>query len=267
MQLDDKIAIITGAGSGIGEAIAHLFAKEGAKVIISDIDEKGGNRVQKDIETLGRYATFMKIDITKEDEVERMVESTIKTFGKIDILVNNAGYYAFNDRVTDIKIKDWDLVHAVNLRGVFLGCRFVIPHMIKAGGGIIINTASESGITAKDILAAYTTSKAGVVMLTKQIAIDYSSENIRINAVCPGYVETKMVRESYAAKKNPELYKQSLIDLHPIGRMGTPEDIAQLFLFLATDNSSFITGTAISIDGGLSSGRRSGYNWLKSDQY
>ncbi|MCE2401202.1 glucose 1-dehydrogenase [Candidatus Poribacteria bacterium] len=249
MRLKDKVAIITGAASGIGKATAKLFAEHGAKVVIADIDEHGGSRTVTDIQGAGNEAIYVKTDVTIKNDTEQMVNQTVKTYGKLDILFNNAGI-AMRLPVSELPEEDWHRCLDVNLTGVFLCAKAAIPEMQKNGGGSIINMSSIYGIVGADVRAAYVASKGAVTNLTRGMALDYAEDNIRVNCICPGFVETPLVA---GVIKNPEEY-QKLANKHPMRRLGQPEEIAYGALYLASDESAFVTGIALPIDGGYTAG-------------
>jgi NAD(P)-dependent dehydrogenase (short-subunit alcohol dehydrogenase family) len=245
----EKVALITGAASGIGRATAHLFAREGAALVLADVKADAGQRVADDIAQSGGRAFFEGIDVTQAADCERLVERALREFGRIDILFNNAGIIR-RATVLDLSEEDWDRVMAVNVKSIYLLSRTVIPHMQKAGGGTIINTASGWGLTGGAKAAVYCASKGAVVLLTKAMAIDHGPHNIRVNCICPGDTDTGMLREE--ARQLGEENSRFLAEAanRPLGRVGTPEEIAQAALYLASDASSFVTGTALVVDGG-----------------
>jgi NAD(P)-dependent dehydrogenase (short-subunit alcohol dehydrogenase family) len=245
-SLDNKVAIVTGASSGIGEAIAITFAAAGAKVVVSDINEEGGKSVVEKIISNGGEAVFIKADTSKAEENEKLVTETVKHFGGLDIAVNNAGVGGPAALTGDYPIEDWDKVIAVNLSGVFYGLRYQIPAIIANGGGNIINMASVLGQVGTKFSPAYVAAKHGVVGLTKAAAIEYAEQNIRINSVGPGYIKTPLL-----VKHLSEDQMDGLINQHPIGRLGESQEIAELVLWLASDKASFVTGTYYAADGGL----------------
>jgi NAD(P)-dependent dehydrogenase (short-subunit alcohol dehydrogenase family) len=250
MRLKDKIAIITGAGSGIGRATAKIFAQEGAKVVASDIFTEGCQETVSIIKSTGGEAIMVKADVSKADQVQAMVKATLETFGQINIIFNNAGI-ELNALITETSEEDWDRIINTNLKGIFLCSKYVIPEMIKVGGGSIINTASVAGLVGFNNLGAYNASKGGVITLTKNVAIDYGQYNIRVNCICPGAIETSMMERLFEIwGGDPEAIRQQFVALHPIGRLGKPEDIAYAALYLASDESSFVTGSALLVDGG-----------------
>jgi NAD(P)-dependent dehydrogenase (short-subunit alcohol dehydrogenase family) len=249
MQLSGKVALITGAGSGIGRATALLFAHEGAPIALADINAEAGQQVANEISAKGGRAFFERVDVTQSADCRRLVERTIREFGKIDILFNNAGIIR-RATVLDLSEDDWDRVMAVNVKSIYLLSREVIPHMQKAGGGVIINAASGWGLAGGAKAAVYCASKGAVVLLTKAMAIDHGPQNIRVNCICPGDTDTAMLREEahQLGEANPSFLAESA--KRPLGRIGTPEEIAQAVLYLANDASSFVTGTALVVDGG-----------------
>jgi len=248
-RLSGKVAVITGAASGIGRATALLFAGEGASVVVADVNSDGGNRVEDEITQSGGRAFFEALDVTSAADCRRLVERAIREFGRIDILFNNAGIIR-RATVLDLYEADWDRVMDVNAKSIYLLSREVIPHMQKAGGGTIINTASGWGLTGGAKAAVYCASKGAVVLLTKAMAIDHGPQNIRVNCICPGDTDTGMLREE--AQQLGEDSSRFLAESakRPLGRVGTPEEIAQAALYLASDTSSFVTGTALVVDGG-----------------
>jgi len=252
MRLQGKVAIITGAGSGIGRESALVFAKEGARVVVADIVEGAGRETA---ELIGENALFIKVDVSSWADTEQMVQAAIERWGKLDILFNNAGIdlpQATN--VVDTTEADWDRIMSVNLTGIFLGCRHALPAMIAQKSGAVINTASRAGLAAPPQEAAYGASKGGVVSLTRQMALDYAPYNIRINSICPGVMEKPtedrrkflQSQSSEAVNRRNEKFAQQ----NPLGRLCTPQDIAQAALYLASDEATYVTGTALIVDGG-----------------
>ena len=245
MRLKDKVAIITGGASGIGKATAILFAEHGAKIVVADIDENGANQTVTDIHEAGNEAIYVQTDVTISDNTERMVTETVSTYGKLDILISSAGI-AMRLPVADLPEADWHRCLDVNLTGVYLCAKAAIPAMRRNGGGSIINLSSIYGLVGADVRAAYVASKGGVTNLTRGMALDYAEENIRINCICPGFVETPLVA---GVVKTPEEYRK-LADRHPMRRLAQPEEVAYGALYLASDESAFVTGIALPIDGG-----------------
>ncbi|WP_026674643.1 SDR family NAD(P)-dependent oxidoreductase [Alkalihalobacterium bogoriense] len=246
MRLEGKVAIITGASSGIGRATAFRFAEEGAKLVLTDIKIDQGQQLQQTLTNDGYDALFVKADVTNETEIQQVVNKTISQFGRIDILFNNAGIGNEEKRLVDMKSEEWDKVINVNLKSIFLGMKYVIPEMMKQTGGSIINTSSLLGIKGKKYVAPYNASKAGVLTLTKNAALEYGEQNIRVNAIAPGVIDTPIIDEW---RKHPE--KWNIISrANALRRLGTPIEVANVVVFLASKESSFITGTTIMVDGG-----------------
>lgn len=251
MKLTGRVAVITGAGTGIGRATALLFAREGAKVVVNYAhSEDEANEVVQKIKASGGEAFAVRADVSKEAEVKKMIDETIKKYKKIDILFNNAGI-ELQKPITLTSQEEWDRVLDVNLKGVFLCSKHAIPNMEANKKGVIINTASVAGLVGSANLSAYCASKGGVVLLTKTLALELAHQNIRVNCICPGAIETPMIKRFIAQSPDPKEYEQQLNAMHPLGRMGKPEEIANAALFLASDCSSFITGHALAVDGGF----------------
>ena len=249
MRLDGKVALITGGASGIGKVASVLFAKEGAKVVLSDVDDDAGAATVVEIEAAGGQSAYVHADVSKASDVEGMVGFAMQRYGSLDVLYNNAGiFHAEDDSVTNTAEAVWDLTIDINLKGVFLGCRYGIPAMLESGGGSIINVASFvalMGAAAPQI--AYTASKGGVLSMTREIAVEFARRGIRANALCPGPIETPLLKELLA---DPVRRERRLVHI-PIGRFGRAEEIANAALFLASDESSLMTGAALVMDGGI----------------
>lgn len=243
-MLENKVAIITGAGSGIGKAISLLYAKEGAKIVVSDIDEKHGNEVVSEIKSNGGEAIFVKADTSKPEDNKNLVEQTVKQFGGLHLAVNNAGIGGPIGPTGDYPVDGWDKVISINLSGVFYGLRYQIPAILKSGGGSIVNMASILAKVGTKGSAAYVAAKHGVIGLTESAALEYADQNIRINAVGPGYIQTPLLESL------DEATMKALVGLHPIGRLGKPEEVAELVLWLNSDKASFVTGAYYNVDGG-----------------
>jgi len=235
---------VTGGGTGIGRATSLLFVQEGARVVVADLNERAGQETVAKIADAGGNAIFVKTDVADEAQVENMVNEAVSRYGTIDILFANAGVLEMAPAV-DLCRNDWYKVIDVNLTGVFLCAKHAIPVMQRNGGGSIINTASIAGLVGFGNAPAYTASKGGVILLTKTLALDYAKDNIRVNAVCPGAIRTPMLTEGAVSEMIDDLAK-----LHPLGRIGEPAEVAAAVLFLASDESSFITGTSLVVDGG-----------------
>lgn len=245
-QLENKVAIITGAGSGIGREVALLFSKEGAQVTVSDINEDAGNQVVTEIKALGGEAIFVKANTASAEDGKKVVEKTVAAFGGLHISVNNAGIGSDFAKVSEVDNNDWQRVIDINLTGVFYGMKYQIPAMIQSKGGSIINIASILGQAGFQGSAAYVASKHGVVGLTKTGALDHAMDNIRVNAIGPGFIYTGLVNEETMGKEAI----QALETKHAMNRLGNPIEIAELALWLASDKSSFVTGAYYPVDGG-----------------
>ncbi|MEE9308174.1 MAG: glucose 1-dehydrogenase [Spirochaetia bacterium] len=243
-RLQGKVAIVTGAGTGIGRAISFLFAREGAKVAVTDIDVGAAEATVAEIVETGGSALAIEADVTEAVGVENMMRATVTTYGHLDVLINNAGVGTDGD-VVELPEKEWQRILDVNLKGVFLCCKYAIPAMKKSGGGSIVNIASTAAFVGGSVSCVYPASKAGVVALSKSTALRYAHNNIRVNCVCPGHVDTAL---TYTLK-DPKV-KAALIRKYPLGRLGAPEEIANAVLFIASDEASFITGTELIVDGG-----------------
>lgn len=243
--LEDKVAIVTGASSGIGRAIAISYAREGAKVVVSDIDEDGGNETVKLIDEIGGESIFFKSDVSTPEGNEALVEVAVKLFGKLDIACNNAGIGGLAAPTGDYSLEAWKKVIDINFNGVFYGCKYQLEAMQKNGSGSIINMASIHGLVAAPMSSAYTSSKHGIVGLTKNIGAEYGAQNIRCNAVGPGYIKTPLLDNNLTKEQ-----LEYLVTKHPIGRLGEPEEVAEFVTFLSSDKASFMTGGYYVVDGG-----------------
>jgi NAD(P)-dependent dehydrogenase (short-subunit alcohol dehydrogenase family) len=249
MRLQDKVALITGAGNGIGRETALLFAAQGARVVVSDVDDAAGVRAVQDIQAQGGQATYVHADVSKAADAENMVRVAEATFGKLHILFNNAGImHSADDNAMATEESVWDLTMAINLKGVYLGCKYGIPAIRRAGGGSIINTASFVALLgAATPQIAYTASKGGVLSMTRELAVIHARENIRVNALCPGPLRTELLMSFL----NTDEKKQRRLVHVPMGRFGEAKEIAYAALYLASDESSYVTGTEFMVDGGI----------------
>lgn len=260
MKLKDKVAIVTGAGSGQGRAIAALFAREGARVVISELNQAAAQETAAQIRKSGQSRFLVTTtDVSQEEQVKRLVDQTVQTFGGVDILVNCAGRLgpAGKDTADLLTMEEWDQTLGVNLIGPWLGIKYTAPVMKERGGGVIINVASTAGLRPFAGAAPYCVSKAGLLMLTKTVALEYVSANIRVNAICPGHIDTPMMDTVIA-----DMQAQGLVDAYqkvhsqsnPMQRLGRPEEVATVALFLAGEDSSFMTGSYVLVDGGYMAG-------------
>ncbi|HTY55013.1 MAG TPA: SDR family NAD(P)-dependent oxidoreductase [Candidatus Binataceae bacterium] len=249
MKLANKIALITGAGSGLGRAAARLFASEGAAIAAADIDLDAANQTAAEINAAGGKAIALRVDVSNEAEVRQMVNATLERLGVPDVLYNNAGTIGRSDFLANMEAEMFDRVIAVNLRGVFLGLKHTLPHMARRGSGSVINQASAAGLVGIRGSAAYCASKAGVIALTKVAALEYARYKIRVNCICPGLIDTPMAQELRTGELDPNS-ADTMRRISPFGRMGTPEEISRTALFLASDDSTYATGATFVIDGG-----------------
>ncbi|MCH7786596.1 MAG: SDR family oxidoreductase [Chloroflexi bacterium] len=248
--LEDKIALVTGGGSGIGQAASLTFAREGAKVVVADVNADGGEETVSNIKEAGGDAFFVHADVSRASDVEAMVNITVQTFGRLDCAFNNAGIGGSSTdgprQMHEYPEDIWDRVVSINLKGVWLCMKYEIAQMLEQGGGAIVNTASVAGLVGLRNGSAYVAAKHGVVGLTRTAALEYAQQGIRVNAVCPGYIETPMTE---GLRSDPERLA-SIIASEPIGRIGTPQEIAESVLWLCSDAASFVTGQAMAVDGG-----------------
>jgi len=246
-RLDGKIALVTGGSSGIGRASALAFAREGAKVVVADVTAEGGQETVRLIKEAGGEARFLKVDVARAAEVETLITQTVAACGRLDCAYNNAGIEGAFVSTTEYPEADWDRVLAINLKGVWLCMKYEIAQMLQQGGGAIVNTASGAGLVGVAGLSAYVASKHGVVGLTKTAALEYAKAGIRVNAVCPGVIQTPMVAR--LTSQRPEM-AEALVAAEPMGRTGKPEEIAEAVVWLCSEAASFVTGHAMSVDGG-----------------
>ncbi len=252
MRLKNRVGLITASGSGIGRAIARLFAREGAKVVINDINVEGGKKTVELIEKEGGKALFFEADVSDAGKVREMVDFTLAGFGRLDILLNNADYWGAGllRPLVDVTVEEWDRAMAVGLRSYFLGYKFAIPAMLKSGGGVIINIGSGAGLEGNQWMSHHNAVKAAIINLTRNVALDYSRQNIRTVCICPGTIATE---NPYHDQANP--FRKLRANMNPMGRVGKPEEVADLALFLASDDASYVNGVAIPVDGGFTAGK------------
>lgn len=240
-----KVALVTGAGSGIGEATALLFSACGAKVVVSDVNEQGGNATVEQIKQNGGEAIFVKADVGKPEECEQLVKKTVDTYGSLDMACNNAGIGGEANHIGDMSVEGWEKVIHINLSSVFYCMKYELKQMEKQGAGAIVNMASILGAVGFESSAGYVAAKHGVVGLTQNAAIEYSAKGIRINTVAPGFIDTPLLSKAGM----DDTAKKGLVSLHPIGRLGKPEEVAELVIWLSSDKASFVTGGYYAVDG------------------
>ena len=247
-RLDGKVGLVTGAGSGIGRASALTFAREGAKVAVSDVVVEGGQETVRLIQQAGGEARFFAADVSQAAQVEKLIQDIVAVYGRLDCAHNNAGVEGVLASTKEYPEDQWDKVLAVNLKGVWLCMKYQIPQMLAQGGGAIVNTASGAGLIGAAGMSAYVASKHGVVGLSKTAALEYAKSNIRVNSVCPGLIQTPMVER--IIENSPQL-GEALVASEPIGRVGQPQEIAESVVWLCSESASFVTGHAMSVDGGF----------------
>lgn len=246
-RLEGKVALVTGGSRGIGKASAAAFAREGAKVVVTDVLVEKGKETVKMIQEMKGEAIFIQTDVSQATEVADLIKKVIETYGRLDCAHNNAGVLGTSCRMTEYEEEVWERVMNINLKGVWLCMKYEIPQMIKYGGGAIVNTASTFGLVGSPNRTAYVASKHGIVGLTRAAALEFAKDHIRVNAVCPGVIRTPIIDQAIADDPQREKW---LLERHPIGRMGTPADIAEAVVWLCSDASSFVTGLAMPVDGG-----------------
>ena len=246
--LEGKVALVTGGGSGIGRASAMTFAREGARVVVADVAVEGGEETVRIIQDAGGEGIFVRADVSKAGEVEALINRAVETYSRLDCAQNNAGIEQVPVRIHEYPEEVWDRLISINLKGVWLCMKYEIAQMLKQGGGAIVNTSSVAGLVGFRGISAYVASKHGVNGLTKSASLEYAQEGIRINAVCPGFIQTPLL-ERYV-NNDPELEAQ-LVQLEPVGRIGTPEEVAEAVVWLSSDAASFVTGHTMTVDGGF----------------
>lgn len=250
MRLKDKVAIVTGGAMGIGKGIVTVFAREGAKVVIADVNEEAGRATEQELRDQGFDVFFVRCDVSNEEDVKAMIQKTIEHYGALHILVNNAGIGVYKS-ITEATREEFERCLAVNLIGPFLCSKYAIPHIKASGGGSIINIASVHAVQNVGGTAPYAASKGGLAALTRAAAIDVARDNIRVNAICPGWIDTPLVRGIFASSPDPEGMRRQVERRQLLGRLGTPEDVGYAALFLASDESSYITGSLLFVDAGM----------------
>ncbi len=252
MRLKDRVVVITGSGAGIGRASAKEFSKEGARVVVADINLAEAKETVKQIESAGGIARAVEADVAKPDSVQRLVEETLKAFSQVHVLFNNAAIQ-ISKTVADTTVEEWNRQLAVNLGGVFLCSKFFMPHLRKTKG-TIISMASVNGFFVEPICAGYCATKGAIIALTKAMAIDHGKEGIRVNCICPGYIDAGLAEGYFQAQPDPRAARAAAGKLHALWRIGRPEEVGRVAVFLASDEASFMTGSAVVVDGGFGSG-------------
>ena len=254
MKLKDKICIVTGGASGIGKAICKSFAKNGATILVSDIDEENGMKTLEELKKYSSESIFIKTDVSKEQEVKNLTDTALKNFGKLDIMVNNAGVHHMGP-ITSLTEEIIDKLLSINVKGVIWGMKHAIPPMLEQHKGVIINLSSMSGIVGHPNVALYCATKGAILQITKSTALEYATKGIRINALCPGTIDTNIPKIIAKNSPDPEKTLKEFADAEPMKRMGKPEEVANGAVFLASDDASFMTGTCFLIDGGFTAGK------------
>lgn len=249
-RVDGKVAIVTGAASGIGRATAIALGREGARVALGDVDDDGGSSAAAEVDAAGGVGLFQRTDVSSTDDVRALVRAAVGRFGRVDVLVNNAGV-AIGGSVTDLSEEDWNRVLDVNLTSMWRGMHFAIPEMLRTGGGSIVNTSSVQGSVGFVGWAGYAASKGGIDALTRQVAVEYAPMNIRVNAVIPGTILTPMNERIVRESPNGAEIEAGWLAMHPVNRLGRPEEVANAIVWLASDESSFVTGECLRVDGGM----------------
>ncbi len=252
MKLKDRVAVITGAGSGIGRASAVEFAREGAQVVVADINAAGAQQTVKRIEGVGGQARAMQTDVADPESVQRLAEESLKAFGRVHVLLNDAAIQV-NKTVEDTTVEEWNREITVNLGGIFLCSKFFLPHLRRTKG-CIINMASVNGFFVEPMCAGYCATKGAIIALTKAMAIDHGKEGIRVNCICPGYIDAGLAWGYFEAQSDPAAARAAAGKLHALWRIGKPEEVGRVAVFLASDDASFMTGSAVVVDGGFGSG-------------
>lgn len=252
MKLKDRIVVVTGSGSGIGRSCALEFAREGANVIVADINFAGAEETVRQIDSINGAATALETDVSKPDSVKKLVAYTINNFSKIDILVNNAAIQ-INKTIEDMTFEEWNLQISINIGGIFLCSKYFLPHLRQSKGNIV-NMSSVNGYFVEPMCAGYCTTKAAIIGLTKAMAIDHGHEGIRVNCICPGYIDAGLAEGYFQSQPDPVKARTEAGKLHALWRIGRPEEVGRVAVFLASDDASFVTGASVAVDGGFGSG-------------
>jgi len=252
MRLKGKVAIITGSSKGIGKGCAQVFAGEGAAVVIVSRTEAPGLAMAKKIQDEGGQAVYIQTDVSQSEQVQNMIKRTVEEFGRLDVLINNAGYH-ISKNVEETSEEEWDFIIKTNLKSVFLCSKYAIPHLRKTQGHII-NMSSMVGLVGQSNAGAYSATKGGIIAMTKGMALDFAKDGIRVNCICPGWIRTPLVDDWFTQQPDEQKAREYINSVHPLGRIGTIEECGRIALFLATEDSSFITGSILTVDGGVTLG-------------
>ena len=252
MRLTDKVAIVTGSSKGVGEGIARVFSQEGAKVVVVCRTEDAGRKMAEELGADEGRAIFVKTDVTNSKAIRNMIDTTLKTFGKLDILTNNAGYH-ISKNVEETSEEEWEFIINTNLRSTFLCSKYAIPHLRKTKGNII-NISSMVGLVGQPNAGAYSATKGGQIAMSKGMAIDFAQDGIRVNVICPGWIQTPLVEDWFSQQKDPDASRKYIFGQHPLGRIGTIEECGKAALYLASNDAGFVTGITLNIDGGITLG-------------
>ena len=252
MTLDGKVALVTGAAKGIGKGCAEVLSRHGVRIAVVDIDTAAGPQTAKGIEANGGHAVFLPADVSKAADVQKMVAQLIELFGRLDILINNAGYH-ISKSIEDTSEEEWDYILNTNLRSVFLCSKYAIPYLRKTRGAIV-NMSSMVGLVGQRNAGAYSATKGGIIAMTKGMALDFAKDGIRVNCICPGWVETPLVEDWFSQQADPQAAKRYIFGRHPLGRIATPEEVGDAAVFLCSEGSSFVTGVTLPLDGGVTLG-------------
>jgi NAD(P)-dependent dehydrogenase (short-subunit alcohol dehydrogenase family) len=252
MNLTGKVAIVTGAAKGIGKGCAIVMAQAGASVAIVDLDDAAGRRLADEISSTGPAALALRCDVSNGDDVRAMIEAVVARFGGLDILINNAGYH-ISKNIEVTSEEEWDYILRNNLKSVFLCSKYAIPHL-RERRGCIVNMSSMVGLVGQTNAGAYSASKGGIIAMTKGMALDFAKDGIRVNCICPGWVQTPLVEDWFGQQPDPDAARKYIFGVHPLGRIATPEEVGRAALFLASESAAFVTGVALPVDGALTLG-------------
>ena len=252
MSLDGKVVLITGGAKGIGKGCAQVLSQRGAGIAIVDLDEVAGPLAVEGIEANGGRAAFFRADVSKADDVQKMIARLLAAFGRLDVLINNAGYH-ISKNVEDTSEEEWDYILNTNLKSVFLCSKYAIPHLRKTRGAIV-NMSSMVGLVGQRNAGAYSATKGGMIAMTRGMALDFAKDGIRVNCICPGWVETPLVEDWFSQQADPQAAKEYIYGKHPLGRIATPAEVGNAVVFLCSEASSFVTGVALPVDGGVTLG-------------